>query len=164
MDGPASESDPQRTFDNWHYAWARLECLSEAAATGAIVADDDDRAETMIRFDLNSDFSVDCTVADKSRSGQIYHVRSNVIGTGKMLTGVARYFAWQPDFVEGYNRYWRVDCFVTHHPLAPHEPMVLGQALVAALIREKLCAEPIWLSSHRSNDEKGRAYGDVFED
>ena len=116
------------------------------------------------RFDLNPEFSADCTVADKSRSGQIYHVRHNVVGSGATLTGVARYFAWRPDFVEGYNPYWRVDCFVTRHPLAPGDPLALGQALVAALIRENLCAEPIWLSTHRSEEEKGHAYGNVFED
>jgi hypothetical protein len=116
------------------------------------------------RFDLNADFSANCTIADKSRSGVLYHVRPNVIGSGATLTGVARYFAWQPDFIEGYNRYWRVDCFVRRHSLAPSEPLVLGRALVAALIRENLCAEPIWLSSHRSEDEKGEAYGNVFED
>jgi hypothetical protein len=80
------------------------------------------------------------------------------------LTPVALYFAWQPDFVEGYNRYWRVDCFVKRHPLSPREPMLLGQALIAALIRENLCDEPIWLSSHHSDDEKGQAFGNVFED
>jgi hypothetical protein len=80
------------------------------------------------RFDLNPEFSADCTVAEKSRSGQIYYVRRHATGSGAMLTGVARYFAWRPDFIEGYNRYWRVDCFVTRHPLAPGEPMALGQA------------------------------------
>jgi hypothetical protein len=116
------------------------------------------------RFDLNPDFSADCTIADKSRSGVVYHVRRNTRGSGATLTPIARYFAWQPEFVEGFNRHWRVDCFVTRHPLAPGEPALLGKALVGALMRENLCAEPIWLSSHRSDDEKGQAYGSVFED
>jgi hypothetical protein len=118
----------------------------------------------MKRFDLNPDFSADCTIADKSRSGEVSHVLRNASGSGRTLTPVARYFAWQPDFIEGFNRDWRVDCFVTRHPLAPREPILLGQALVAALIRENLCDEPIWLSSHRSNEEKGQAYGNIFED
>ena len=118
----------------------------------------------MKKFDLDPDFSADCTIADKSRSGEVYHVRRNASDSGKTLTPVARYFAWQPDFVEGFNRHWRVDCFVTRHPMVLCEPILLGQALVAALIRENLCDEPIWLSSHRSDDEKGQAYGNVFED
>jgi len=65
----------------------------------------------MKRFDLNTDFSVDCTIAEKSRSGTIYRVLIRNAAGGKMLTPVALYFAWQPDFVEGYNRHWRVDCF-----------------------------------------------------
>jgi hypothetical protein len=118
----------------------------------------------MKRVDLNTDFSADCTIAEKSRSGTVYHVRIRNAAGGKMLTPVALYFVWQPDFVEGYNRHWRVDCFVKRHPLAPREPMILGQALIAALRRENLCDEPIWLSSHRSDDEKGQAFGNVFED
>jgi hypothetical protein len=85
----------------------------------------------MTRLDLNPEYSADCTIADKSRPGEIYHVNRNVVGSGATLTGVARCFAWQPDFIEGYNRYWRVDCFVKRHPLAS-EPMFLGDALVAA--------------------------------
>jgi hypothetical protein len=118
----------------------------------------------MNRFDINADFSADCTIAEKSRSGEVYHIRRNASGSGRTLTPVARYFAWQPDFTEGYNRHWRVDCFVMRHPLAPREPTLLGQALIAALIREDLCDEPIWLSTHRTDDEKGQAFGNVFED
>ena len=96
----------------------------------------------MKRFDLNPEFSADCTIAEKSRSGEVYHIRRKASGSGMTLTPVARYFAWQPDFIEGFNRHWRVDCFVTRHPLAPNEPISLGQALVAALMRENLCNEP----------------------
>ncbi len=80
-----------------------------------------------------------------------------------MLTPVARYFVWQPEFVEGFHKYWRVDCFVRQHRLSP-EPTHLGEALVAALVREGLCAEPIWMSAHRSEELKGKAYGEVFSD
>jgi hypothetical protein len=84
----------------------------------------------MKRFDLNPDFAADCTIADKSRSGVVYHARRNASGSGTTLTPVARYFAWQPDFIEGCNRHWRVDCFVTRHRLSPRKPISLGQALV----------------------------------
>jgi len=119
--------------------------------------------QSMKRFDLNRDFSADCTIADKSRAGEIYHVRRSAFGSGMNLTPVAWYFAWQP-LIIGFNGRWRVDCFVKRHPLAPREPISLGQALVAALMRENLCEEPLWLSAHRTEDEKGQAYGNVFED
>ena len=51
---------------------------------------------------------------------------------GATLTPVAHYFAWRPEFIEGFHAYWRVDCFVRKHPLSP-KPMYLGKALVAAL-------------------------------
>jgi hypothetical protein len=98
-----------------------------------------------------------------ARAGQIFHIRRYPSSKGMTLTGIARYFVWKPSFIEGYNRYWRVDCFVKVHPLAP-EPMMLGEALVAALVRENLCAEPIWLSAHVLDREMGRAFGKVFED
>ncbi len=42
--------------------------------------------------------------------------------------------------------------------------MQIGEQLVAALIREQLCAEPIWMSAHTSDEIKGKAYGEVFSD
>jgi hypothetical protein len=118
----------------------------------------------MKRFDLNNDFSADCTIAEKSRSGRIYRVKVRNAAGGKMLIPVALYFAWRRDVIEAYNPHWRVDCFVNHHPLAPSKPITLGQALIVALRREGLCDDPIWLSSHRSDDETGEAFGNVFED
>jgi hypothetical protein len=117
--------------------------------------------QQMLRFDLDDVFSADCVSADTVRAGQIYHKR-HYTGGGCTLTGIARYFAWRPEFVEGYHSHWRVDCFVKRHALAG-EPMQIGEALVAALIREGLCTEPIWLSAHRSDDEKGKAYGEVWD-
>jgi hypothetical protein len=32
---------------------------------------------------------------------------------------------------------------------------------MAAIIRRRICAEPIWVSAHRSEESKGRAYGGV---
>jgi hypothetical protein len=116
----------------------------------------------MHRFNLDTNFSADCVVTDNARAGELYHVARNAAG-GATLTPIARYFVWQPEFVEGCNRYWRVDCFVRQHALSP-DPLELGESLVAALVREGLCAEPIWLSAHRSDELKGRAYGKVFSD
>lgn len=82
---------------------------------------------------------------------------------GSVNTPVAFYFMWRPEYVEGVHAHWRVDCFVREHPLAP-EPTTVGRTLVAALIREGLCAEPIWLSVHQSKELMGQAFGEVFED
>ena len=116
----------------------------------------------MQRFDLNKKFSADCVVTDNARAGELYHVARNSAG-GATLTPIARYFVWRPEFVEGFNGYWRVDCFVRQHALSP-DPMELGESLVAALIREGLCSEPIWMAAHRSDELTGKAYGEVFSD
>jgi hypothetical protein len=116
----------------------------------------------MQRFDLDSRFKADCVLSDKSRCGEIYYVAVNSSG-GATLTPIAYYFSWRPEFVEGYHGYWRIDCFVRKHKLAPN-PMHLGRLLVAALTREGLCAEPIWMSAHESNELGGEAFGEVFSD
>jgi hypothetical protein len=116
----------------------------------------------MQRFDLNEEFSADCVVTDKARAGQLYHVARNSAG-GATFTPIARYFVWRPKFVEGFNEFWRVDCFVRPHALSP-DPMDLGESLVVALVREGLCEEPIWMSAHRSEELEGKAFGNVFSD
>ena len=116
----------------------------------------------MQRFDLDKQFSADCVVTDKTRIGEIYHVARNWAG-GSISTPIARYFVWRPVFVEGYNEFWRVDCFVRQHDLSP-DPMKLGETLIAALIREGLCNEPIWVSAHASKELGGKEYGEVFTD
>ena len=113
-------------------------------------------------FPVTDTFDADCVVSDGARAGHIYHVVRNSSG-GARLTPIARYFVWRPEFVEGYHKYWRVDCFVQQHKLSP-EPMSLGESLVAALVREQLCAEPIWMSAHTSSEIKGKVYGEVFSD
>jgi hypothetical protein len=112
----------------------------------------------MKRFPVTDMFDADCVVSDGARVGEIYHVVRNSSG-GANLTPIARYFVWRPEFVEGYHKYWRVDCFVRQHKLSP-DPMSLGESLVAALVREQLCAEPIWMSAHTSDEIKGKACGD----
>jgi hypothetical protein len=115
----------------------------------------------MLRFPITAIFDADCVVAEKSRNGEIYHVVRNSAG-GANLTPIARYFAWRPEFIEGYNAYWRVDCFVRQHKLAP-DPALVGEALVEALIKAKLCEEPVWVSWHIGNEIGGKAFGEVFE-
>jgi hypothetical protein len=114
----------------------------------------------MKRFRVTDTFNADCVISEAARAGLIYHVARNSAG-GAMLTPIARYFVWKPEFTEGYHKHWRVDCFVYQHRLSP-DPMSLGESLVAALIREQLCSEPIWMSAHTSNELKGKAYGQVF--
>jgi hypothetical protein len=116
----------------------------------------------MKRFPITDAFEADCVVSEAARAGLIYHVARNATG-GATFTPIARYFVWRPEFVEGYHKYWRVDCFVRRHKLSP-EPMWLGESLVAALVREQLSSEPIWMSAHISDELKGKAYGEVFSD
>jgi hypothetical protein len=115
----------------------------------------------MKRFPVTDDFEADCVTGQTALAGEIYHLARNSSG-GATLTPVARYFAWHPEFVEGFHKHWRVDCFVRRHQLSPG-PFALGEALVPALIREGICSEPIWLSVHRSEELKGKAFGEVFE-
>lgn len=116
----------------------------------------------MQRFDIDKKFSADCIVTEGGRAGQLYHVARNS-GGGATHTPIAYYFVWRPEFTEGINRHWRVDCFVRKHALSP-DPMELSESLVSALVREGLCAEPIWMSAHRSDELSGKAYGEVFSD
>ena len=115
----------------------------------------------MRRFSLTRDLDADCVTSATAHAGEAYHVVRNAEG-GAVMTPVARYFAWRPEFPEGFHEHWRIDCFVRVHELAP-EPIILGRALVGALIREVLCDEPIWLSVHRAEELKGEALGEVFD-
>jgi hypothetical protein len=79
-------------------------------------------------------------------------------------TPIARYFGTPgaAGQAEGFNNHVRVDCVVRKHKLAP-ECFPLGKSLVAALIREKIIAEPIWLSVHSGEELAGEAFGEVFD-
>ena len=116
----------------------------------------------MKQFDITDSYQAECVVSEGARVGEIYHVARSASG-GAWLTPIARYFVWQPEFVDGSHKHWRVDCFVRQHELSP-APMSLGESLVAALIREQLCAEPIWMSAHSSSELDGKAFGEVFTD
>ncbi len=116
----------------------------------------------MPRFSLTADLEADCQISGETRIGQAYYVVRNASG-GSNSTPIARYFVWRPTYTEGFHEFWEVDCFVRDHPLAP-ERMLLGRALVAALIREGLCAEPIWLTAYTRDDGEGQAFGQVFDD
>jgi hypothetical protein len=88
----------------------------------------------MKRFEVTSIHDADCVVGDGSRIGELYHVARNKSG-GAIMTPIGRYFAWRPQFIEGYFAYWRVDCFVRQHNLAP-DAKLLGEALIDTLIKE----------------------------
>ena len=117
---------------------------------------------TMNRFDINDNFSADCVVSENARAGDLYHVSRNSSG-GANFTPIAYFFVWRPEFTEGFNRFWRVDCFVRQHKLSP-DPIELGEWLVDALVKNELCAEPIWMSAHRSQELGGKAYGDIYDE
>lgn len=116
----------------------------------------------MTRFSVSSTIEADRVVGDGFIAGELFHIQRNNAG-GATLTPIGRYFAWHPEFFEGFNEHWRVDCFVRKHHLSP-QPMQCGTALMAALIRERMCSEPLWLSVHASEELEGKAYGSVFED
>jgi len=113
------------------------------------------------RFTLTGQFAADCDASSGARAGSIYHVDRHSTG-GANLTPIARYFAYRPSYIEGYHDYWRIDLHIREHALSP-DPMPLGKALVAALMNEGLCSEPIWLSVHRSQELEGMAFGEVFD-
>jgi hypothetical protein len=115
----------------------------------------------MMRFAVTSEFDAACVIASDAVTGEVYHVVRNSAG-GTNYTPVARVFAWRPGHVEGFNAHWRVDCFVRVHPLSP-DPKMLGPAVAEALLREGLCTEPLWVSWHRSEELRGKSYGEVFE-
>jgi hypothetical protein len=127
----------------------------------------------MKRFSVGKSFEADCVISEVSRAGEIYHVAKNEHG-GAMMTPIARYFAWKPEFVEGFHGHWRVDCFIRMHkstrsgmhplaPKAPTEMLNFGIDLVNTLRERELCDEPIWLSVHRSEELQGQAFGEVFD-
>src|SRR5262245_13041280 len=104
----------------------------------------------MRRFAVTDSFEADHIGGDTAVAGEVFHVARNSSG-GAILTPVARYFAWHPEYVEGFHRHWRVDCFVRQHQLSP-EPFALAEALVKALLRQGICSKPIWVSAHRSEE------------
>jgi hypothetical protein len=115
----------------------------------------------MERFAVDSSYEAWCQVGEGFRAGELHHVSRNREG-GAVLTPIARFFCTRPEFVEIFHPHWRVDCYVRDHALAP-KPEWAGRALVAALQREGICAEPIWVSWHSSSEIAGEALGKVFE-
>lgn len=115
------------------------------------------------RLKISENIEADCTVKNEALHGTLYHVQMNKSGGSSTSTPVALYFATRPEFIEGYHAHWRIDCFFKQHKLSP-DPLSTGEALVDALKNEKLCTEPLWLSVHRSDDEKGKAYGELYDD
>ena len=116
----------------------------------------------MTRFPVTPEFDAACVITPDSVCGEVYHVARNPAG-GAINTPVALFFAWRPGYVEGIHPHWRVDCFVRVSPQSP-DPKRLGPALAESLLREALCTEPLWVSWHQSEELRGRAFGEVFED
>lgn len=115
----------------------------------------------MKRFAVHDSYEASCQSSEGFAAGELHHVARNSSG-GSVLTPIARFFCTRPVFTEGFNRYWRVDCYIREHKLAP-DPEWAGKNLVEALKREGVCAEPIWVSWHRSSELGGEAQGEVFE-
>lgn len=115
----------------------------------------------MMRFPLSPEFDAACVITPDAVSGEVYRIDRNSAG-GADYTPVARFFARRPDYAEGFHAHWRVDCFVRVHPRSP-DPKLIGPALAEALLRESLCAEPLWVSWHRSEELHGKAFGELFE-
>ena len=115
----------------------------------------------MPRFALDRTYEAECQVGETFRAGEIYHVIRNKHG-GANSTPIARFFCSRPVFIEGFHAHWRADCYVRQHKLSP-SPEWLGKELVAALRREDICTEPIWVSWHSSSELGGEARGEVFE-
>ena len=116
----------------------------------------------MFEFDLNNTYRADFKETPDVRIGQIYHVLPNKVGTGSVSTPVARYFAWQPEYIEGVNPHWRIDCFVRDHQLAG-DPKEMAKLLTAKLQELHWCDLPIWVSWHKSSELGGEKLGDLWE-
>jgi hypothetical protein len=114
-----------------------------------------------MRFAITPDFDAVCIITAEAVAGEVYHVERNTSG-GANSTQVALIFAWRPQHVENFHPHWRVDCFVRIHPLSP-DPAMLGKAVAEALLRESVCSEPLWVSWHRSEEIRGKAFGEVFD-
>lgn len=115
----------------------------------------------MKRFAVDASYEAWYQPDEAFGSGELHHVARNRSG-GTNLTPIARFFCTRPEFTEGFNQHWRVDCFVRSHELAP-DPQWAGKALAAALKREGYCSEPLWVSWHSSSEIGGEAQGEVFE-
>ena len=114
----------------------------------------------MKRFAVHDSYEALCQTGDMFAFGELHHVARNRSG-GAVLTPVGRFFCTRPLFIEGFNEHWRVDCYVREHRLAP-EPALAGKCLVAALKRESICLEPIWVSWYSSKEHGGEAQGEVY--
>lgn len=110
---------------------------------------------------LSETLEATCFPSEDSLFGELFHVSRNTSG-GADCTPVARFFAIQPKFVEGFHKHWRLDCFFRVHELSP-EPIQAGGELVQALIQAGHFSQPIWLSVHSSRELWGKAYGEVFD-
>lgn len=112
---------------------------------------------------VTKDFEASLPLLDQTLAGEVFHVTRPSAGGGATLTPIARYYGYRLEFIENFNKHWRIDCYLRDHPLAP-DHRFLGERLAEALVREGLITEPVWMSAFRSSGECGRAYGEVFSD
>lgn len=78
------------------------------------------------------------------------------------MTPVARYFVWRPNYVEGFNPHWRIDCFFRKHERSGN-PEELARLLAARLQEIGACDLPVWISWHRSDELGGDSLGNLWE-
>ena len=114
-------------------------------------------------IDLPGVYAASCAVGADHVAGEVYHVRENRIGSGSMSTPVARYFARQAEYSEGFNPHWRLDCYMRKHKLAGN-PEKLTRALAQGLIAAGHITEPMWMSWHRSEELAGDKRGALWEE
>ncbi len=112
---------------------------------------------------VTKDFEASLPLLDQTLAGEVFHVTRPSAGGGAILTPIARYYCYRLEFIENFNKHWRIDCYLRDHPLAP-DHRFLGERLAEALVREGLITEPVWMSAFRSSGECGRAYGEVCSD
>lgn len=105
--------------------------------------------------------------SEDAHAGEIVYVARNEHG-GALLTPVAQFFAWQPEHIEFFKSYWRIDLYAYAPPpansqLAIRNPMSVGESLVKAMKEAGICDEPIWLQLHQCTSQEGVAFGEIFE-
>lgn len=116
----------------------------------------------MLRFQISENFVADCQVSVDTRIGAIYHIKYNAAG-GSVMTPVAQYFAWRPNIPEGYHPHWRVDCYIRDHTLAG-DAKSMTKSLALALQKSELCAQPMWVGWHKTEEMSGEVYGELWDD
>jgi len=115
----------------------------------------------MDRFTIDQNTHATIVQGDQFFSGEVFSLARNRFG-GSDSVPIAKFFGTRPLYAEGSNPHWRIDCLVRNQTLAL-SPEQIGKALLSALIGNKFCEEPIWLSWYICEELGGEAFGEVFE-